>query len=87
MGDEYTADELNLAIPNANQSYFDPLKPNGECDFYDNIEKYRRKNSDYETGLTRDERYILNKINSDRIQKMEITNLKPKPTKSVEGEK
>lgn len=42
------------------------------CDHVKNkLENYRFRSAcrnDYETGLNRDERYIINKINSDRIQ-------------------
>ena len=36
----------------------------------DSLMKFRIKSNDFETGWTRDERYILNKIRSDHINKI-----------------
>lgn len=36
--------------------------------------KLRRRSSDFETGWTKEERFIMNKIRSDQIQKMENHN-------------
>jgi len=39
------------------------------------IEKYRIRNigrNDFETGLSRDERYLINKIRSEYIEKLEL---------------
>ena len=43
-----------------------------ECN--EDLKKYRFNSRDngYETGLSRDERYILNKIHSEYIQKLEL---------------
>ena len=39
---------------------------------FDELRKFRSSsNKDYETGLSRDERYIFNKIRYDHIQKLE----------------
>jgi hypothetical protein len=38
---------------------------------FDEIKKYRIRSQDFETGLSRHERYIINKIQSERIQKMD----------------
>jgi hypothetical protein len=41
---------------------------------YSELYKYRFPKSDYETGLNRDERYLLNKIRSEHIQKLDKEN-------------
>ncbi len=41
---------------------------------FNELKKYRPNRNDYETGLNRDERYILNKIRSYHIQKLDKEN-------------
>ncbi len=41
---------------------------------FDELNKFRIRTNDYETGWSRDERYIFNKIRSDYIKKLEGKN-------------